>query len=77
MRAVFDPDEDSLSVSAAEAARRMRLVTFAGTHPMITDYNPLTTDEIVELLLDGIASSGPVPKPERAGTTKSKRQGDR
>jgi AcrR family transcriptional regulator len=62
MRAVFEPDADVLSVSASEAARRMRLVTFAGTHPMITDYNPLTTDEIVDLLLHGIAQTDRVPK---------------
>jgi AcrR family transcriptional regulator len=56
VQAVFEPDVDVLSVSAAEAARRMRLVTFAGTHPMITDYEPLTTDEIVDLLLNGITA---------------------
>ncbi len=54
MVAVFEPDGEALSMSPVEAARRTRLVTFAGTHPMITDNNPLTTDEIVDLLLDGI-----------------------
>jgi AcrR family transcriptional regulator len=56
MVAVFAAGADELTVSAPEGARRMRLVTFAATHPMITDHHPLSTDEIVDLLLYGIAA---------------------
>jgi AcrR family transcriptional regulator len=56
MVAVFAAEADELTVSAPEGARRMRLVTFAATHPMITDHHPLSTDEIVDLLLYGIAA---------------------
>jgi AcrR family transcriptional regulator len=66
MIAVFAAGTDELTVSAPEAARRMRLVTFAATHPMITDHHPLSTDEIVDLLLYGIAAS---PGRSRRGTT--------
>jgi AcrR family transcriptional regulator len=66
MVAVFAAGADELTVSALEGARRMRLVTFAATHPMITDHHPLSTDEIVDLLLYGIAAkAGRDPK----GTT--------
>jgi AcrR family transcriptional regulator len=56
MVAVLAAGADELRVSAAEGARRLRLVTFAATHPMITDHHPLSTDEIVDLLLYGIAA---------------------
>ena len=35
-------------------ARLLRLLTFSGTHPMITDGNPLTAEQIVSVLLDGL-----------------------
>jgi AcrR family transcriptional regulator len=66
MVAVFAAGADELTVSAPEGARRMRLVTFAATHPMITDHHPLSTDEIVDLLLYGIAAT---PGRSRRGTT--------
>ena len=48
------PHRDELRVPPAEAARLFRLVTFASAHPRITDGDPLSTDEIVSLLLNGI-----------------------
>jgi AcrR family transcriptional regulator len=56
MVAIFAAGDDELTVSAPEGARRLRMVTFAATHPMITDRRPLSTDEIVDLLLYGIAT---------------------
>lgn len=49
-----EPDRDLLRCSPAELARMLRLVTFAGTHPRIADQNPLTAEEIVSLVLDGV-----------------------
>jgi AcrR family transcriptional regulator len=57
MRALADlvaPDAAALRLSPDETARRLRLLTFAASHPRITDNNPLTPDEIVDLLLDGV-----------------------
>ena len=48
------PDRDRFRVPVAEVARLLRLLTFAGTHPLITDGDPLTADQIVSVLLDGV-----------------------
>lgn len=55
---VLAPDADRFRVSASEVARVVRLLTFAGTHPLITEHQPLTTDEIVAVLLDGVRTPG-------------------
>lgn len=59
--ALIAPDARQLRVTPAQTARLLRLVTFAGSHPRITDANPLTPDEIVELLLDGLLAPDPLP----------------
>lgn len=51
---LLEPDRERLRCSVAEAARVLRLLTFAGTHPMINDGNPLTAEQIVSVLLDGV-----------------------
>jgi AcrR family transcriptional regulator len=55
---VLAPDAERLRMPAADVARVVRLVTFAATHPLITDHNPLTTEEIVAVLLDGVRRPG-------------------
>ena len=57
--ALIEPDRDRFRVDPAQVARVLRLVTFAGTHPRITDGAPLTTDEIVDLLLGGLQVQSP------------------
>ena len=60
LTALIAPDAEQLRVTPAQTARLLRLVTFAGSHPRITDAHPLTADEIVDLLLDGLrAPSSP------------------
>ena len=56
---VLAPDAARLRLKAGEVARIVRLFTFAGTHPLITDQNPLSTDEIVAVLLDGVEARTP------------------
>jgi AcrR family transcriptional regulator len=51
---VLEPDRDQLRVPAAEAARVLRLLVFAGSHPLITDGRPMTTRQVVTVLLDGV-----------------------
>jgi AcrR family transcriptional regulator len=51
---VLQPDRDALRVPVAEAAKVLRLLVFAGSHPIVTDGRPLTTKQIVAVLLDGI-----------------------
>jgi AcrR family transcriptional regulator len=47
-------DEPTLRVPAAELAHVLRLLVFSGTHPMISDGRPLTPEQIVTILLDGL-----------------------
>jgi AcrR family transcriptional regulator len=55
---VLAPDADHLRLPAARVAHIVRLFTFAGTHPLITDRNPLSIDEIVAVVLDGVCQPG-------------------
>jgi AcrR family transcriptional regulator len=48
------PDAAALRVPAAELAHVLRLLVFAGTHPMIADGRPLDAQQIVSVLLDGL-----------------------
>lgn len=64
LQSIFDPDRDKLRCPPTEAARFLRLITFSGTHPGITDGEPLTPREIVSLLLDGIRNHPPESSPD-------------
>jgi AcrR family transcriptional regulator len=48
------PDEAALRVPARELAHVLRLLVFAGTHPLISDARPLDAQQIVAILLDGL-----------------------
>ena len=61
LTALIEPDADQLRVPAEQTARLLRLVTFAGSHPRITDANPLAPQEIVDLLLDGVRARSVPP----------------
>jgi AcrR family transcriptional regulator len=52
---IVGPDERGLRVPATELAHVLRLLVFSGTHPMICDGRPLTPEQIVTILLDGLA----------------------
>ena len=52
--AVLTPDAASLRYSPEEVARRIWLVTFSSTHPLISDGQPLTAEEIVDFAFDGV-----------------------
>jgi AcrR family transcriptional regulator len=54
VNALIEPHTDELRCDAATAARLLRIMTFAGTHPRIADGQPLTAAEIVAVVLDGI-----------------------
>jgi AcrR family transcriptional regulator len=50
------PHEHELAVPVAEFAHIIRLLTFSGSHPHLSDGRILTTDEIVTTVLDGLLS---------------------
>jgi AcrR family transcriptional regulator len=54
---LFEPDAGSLSCSPEQAARLLRLITFSGSHPLISHGEPLTAEEIVQVLLHGITNT--------------------
>ena len=63
---LLEPHGDQLRLAPAEAARMFRLVTFSSAHPSITDGQPLSTQEIVDLLLHGISARAPNAEKSRA-----------
>lgn len=50
---LIEPDSDQLRVSAAELVDLLRMLTFAGSHPILTGGQTLSPDSIVAVLLDG------------------------
>ncbi len=55
---LIEPDRAELRVAPAEAARLLHLLLFSGSHPGITNGRPLTPEEIVEVILDGVRLRG-------------------
>lgn len=53
LTSLFEPHRDQVRLPPAHAARMLRALAFAGTHPRLID-QPLTPHEVVSLLLDGI-----------------------
>jgi AcrR family transcriptional regulator len=51
---VIDPDRDQLRCSPLEAARRLRLISLAMSHPRLTGGHVLAASEVVSLFLDGM-----------------------
>ncbi len=54
LAAVFEPDRDRLRRDPLAAAHLLRGITIAGTHPAMVLDEPLSSQEIVSLLLDGV-----------------------
>jgi AcrR family transcriptional regulator len=55
---LLEPDGALLRNSPAETARAIRLLTFAASHPRITDGSPMSPQQIVTLLLHGVLQDG-------------------
>lgn len=51
---LLEPDRDHFRCPVPEVVRLLRLITFSGSHPMITDGQTLSAQEITDLLLDGV-----------------------
>ena len=54
MVAVVAPDADLLTCTPVQLVHMLRMLTFSGTHPHISDGHVLTPDQIVGTLLDGV-----------------------
>ena len=62
---LIGPDAGGLRVDAAEAAHVLRLLVFSGTHHRIADGRPLTAEQIVSILLDGLLRRPTTPEDAR------------
>ncbi|RKR92091.1 TetR family transcriptional regulator [Micromonospora pisi] len=51
---ILEPDHDQFRCTVQEVARLLRLLIFTGSHPLINDGDPLSSEQIVSLLLDGV-----------------------
>ena len=59
MVALVEPDADRLTLHArGQLVHMLRLLTFSGTHPHISDGRTLTPEQIVDTLLDGVLTEG-------------------
>lgn len=52
--ALFEPERARLDREPVDAARMLRALTLAVSHPALINDEPMSPDEIVSLLLDGI-----------------------
>jgi AcrR family transcriptional regulator len=55
------PDADQLRFPPEEVVRRIGLITFSATHPMISGGVVLTAEEIVDFALDGVRQRDSAP----------------
>jgi hypothetical protein len=53
------PDADRLAVPVEEFCHRLRLLTFAGSHPQIADGRLLGPEEVVQTVLHGLVRRDP------------------
>ncbi len=51
---LIEHDADAFRVPPSQVIHRLRLLAFSGSHPGISDHQPLTPDEIVGTVLDGV-----------------------
>lgn len=50
---LIEPDADRFRVPPEEVVQMLRLLTFSGSHPHITDQRMLTAEQIVDVVLHG------------------------
>jgi AcrR family transcriptional regulator len=51
---LLEPDSDELTSPVKDVANILRLLTFSGSHPHISDGNLLTAEQITSTVLDGV-----------------------
>jgi AcrR family transcriptional regulator len=51
---LLEPDSDEFNLPVREVANILRLLTFSGSHPFISDGNLLTAEQITSTVLDGV-----------------------
>ena len=51
---LLEPDSDQFTGPVTDVANVLRLLTFSGSHPFISDGNLLTAEQITSTVLDGV-----------------------
>jgi AcrR family transcriptional regulator len=51
--ALLEPDADAFRIPLEDVVRTLRLLTFSGSHPHISEQRLMTPDEIVDVVLHG------------------------
>lgn len=64
MVAILEPDGRSFRVPLPDVVRTLRMLTFSGTHPHISEEQPMTADQIVDVILHGTLRRSPRPDPK-------------
>lgn len=55
---VLEPDVDAFRMDLDQVVRVLRLLTFSGSHPHISEQRLLSPEEIVDVVLHGVAKAG-------------------
>jgi AcrR family transcriptional regulator len=51
---LLEPDADRFTVPVERVVHMVRLLTFSGSHPHISDQQPMSPEEIVDVILHGV-----------------------
>jgi AcrR family transcriptional regulator len=51
---LLEPDRDRFTLPVEQVAHLLRLLTFSGSHPFISEGNVLTAEQITRTILDGV-----------------------
>jgi AcrR family transcriptional regulator len=54
---VLEPDAERFRVPPEEVVRLLRLLTFSGSHPHISEQRPMKPEEIVDVILHGVLAA--------------------
>lgn len=58
MVALVEPDAELITCTPADLVHMLRLFTFSGTHPHLSEGRRLTPEQIVDTLLNGVLRTG-------------------
>ena len=66
-RRLLEVDADAFRLPLDDVVRLLRLLTFSGSHPHLSEQHPLTPEEIVEVILHGTLAApyAGAPSPSR------------
>lgn len=59
---LIEPDRERLRVAPQYAARLLHLLLFSASHPGLTNAKPLTAEEVVRVILDGVRAHRQLPR---------------